>query len=197
MLHLLNPQGFIEFVHPPAETRPERWLIGMAYAGREYATCRRIEDEVGIAVYLPFEIKQRRAGRNRLVDIVVPLLRTYFFVPAAIDDRSYHDVKHTNGVLDFLQINGKPGVIRDTELKWAREKELASEQLRRRRILQSGQGPRFMIGEAVKVSVGFAALDAVVHEIPSDKRVRVRLNEGAMFGRDVVEVDLSHLKSAA
>lgn len=195
MLHLLDADGLVQFKQPTAERRPARWLIGIAAAGAEYTVCRRIEDEVGIEVYLPFEVKRRRLGRNRVVDVVVPFFRTYFFVPASISDADYHGVRFTHGVRDFLQIDRKPCVIRDSELDRVRLQEQDAEQRRRRRFFQSGEGPQFMVGEEVKVTIGFSELDATVHEI-SRKRIRVKLAAGTLFGRDVVEVDLGHISQA-
>lgn len=168
-------------------------MIGIAFAGREYASCRRIQEELGIDVYLPFKIVQRRAGRNRVADVVSPLLRCYFFVPASISDQQFHDVKHTAGVFDFLQIEGKAAVIRDKELDRARYQEITAEQKRQRRILRSGKGKHFMVDEAVSVRVGFASLDGYVDAV-SPRKIKVRLCEGSLFGRSVVEVDLGHIQ---
>lgn len=192
MLHVLTSDGRISFRHPPAEARPSHWLIGIAFAGREYATCRRLED-LHIEVYLPFKIIQRRAGRSRVVDVVVPLLRPYFFVPASISDDQYLDVKHTAGVFDFLQVEGKRAVIKDRELERARYQEITAEQKRQKRILESGKGKHFIVGEAVNVKVGFATLDGHVDAV-SQRKVKVKLCEGQLFGRDVVEVDLGHIE---
>lgn len=194
MLQELTAAGHVEFTSPSEPARPSHWLIGIAEPARECDTCRRLED-IGIGTYLPIVVKQRRIGRNRVRDVTVPLLQPYFFVPASITDREYYDVLNTRGVVDFLAINGKPAALREGELARVRYHEERFEQLRLDRILKSGKGPRFIVGEDVKITVGFAILDAEVHAIGTNK-IKVKLKEGTLFGRDVVEVDLGHIHHA-
>lgn len=193
MLHVVTPSGFIDF-HQPAIDEDARWLIGIASVGQEYSTCRRIEEERPIGIYLPFKVLQRRAGRNRVVDVVRALMPSYFFVPACITDADYSHVRNTPGVFDFLQVNGKPAVIRDRELARARRQEREAEEKRQRRLLETGKAKHFIPGEPVSVNVGFVVLEAVVHAVGA-KRVEVDLGtEVTLFGRRVVEVDLAHIK---
>jgi transcription antitermination factor NusG len=194
MLHLLTTDGFIEFRGPADEERPSRWVIGIAAAGREYAICQRIEENEDFGIYLPIEVKQRRAGRNRLANIVVPLIRPYFFVPASITDEQYHHIKNTPGVFDFLQIDGRLAVIRDRELDRARLQEFDSEQKRLRRILGRGSSEHFAIDEPVRIDVGFTSFDATVHSIKG-RKIEVDLGpQCLLFGKRIVEVDLAHIK---
>lgn len=192
--------GYVELKPPRPEAdrpivAPDFWLIGVATPPHETETCERVRD-LGIPFYLPIVQKQRRAGRGRVVDIVEPLIRSYFFVPASITQDEYTEIRHTRGVSDFLQMDGKPAVIRERELERIRKEEQRREALRQRRILTSGQGPRYIVGEAVTINVGFLQLDAKVDAIPSPGRVKVKLEGMTLFGRNVVEVDLAHIRPA-
>lgn len=192
MLQALKAEGLVDFDPQAQAPRPSHWLIGIAQSAREVGTVERIGD-LGIGPYLPLVIKQRRAGRNRLREVPEPLLRPYFFVPTTITDQDYHDILNTRGVIRFLEFDGRLAVVRDAELDRARAEERYCEERRLRRILESGQGPRFIIGEEVKITVGFATMHASVHKIGA-KRIKVKLSGTTLFGRDVVEVDLAHIQ---
>lgn len=179
---------------PPLQ-RPARWLIGIAASPREYETFLRIRD-LDVGPWMPIVHKQRRAGRNRLRDVVEPLARPYFFVPSTLSDQEYHDVLHTRGVIGFLKFRGRPAVCRDAELNRFRREEQRLEQLRQKRIAESGQGRHYMIGEQVRITIGFSLVEASVHSIDDRGRVEVRLTEGTLFGREIVPVDMMHIRPA-
>lgn len=170
---------------------PSHWLIGVAEPPHEDRTCQRIR-HAGVPVYLPVEHKQQRAGRRKLRDVVLPFLRPYFFVPASITDEQYLLVKHTRGVVGFLEIDSRPAVMRDAELVRARYRERVYEENRRRRILERGEGPHFMVDEQVEIMVGTARVSGTIHSVGGD-RATVKLSGITLFGREVVEVDLAHL----
>lgn len=171
-----------------------RWLIGIAEAPREYLICQRIR-ESGVELYLPIEHKQQRAGRGKVRDIVQPILRPYFFVPASISDYEFSYIRHSRGVRGFLEIDGKPAVMRESELTRVRYQEDQLAQRRRRRIIESGQGPHFIVGEAVEITVGSVRVEGTVYSVGL-ARAEVKLNGITIFGRDVVEVDLTHIAPA-
>lgn len=171
------------------------WLIGIAQPPHEWKVCEEIRAG-GVDLYLPIELKQQRAGRGKLRDVVQPILRPYFFVPATITDDQYIWVKHTPGVRGFLEVGGKPAFMRDSELKRVRYQEMTRDQARRRRDIERGKGPLFIVGEAVEIAVGFANLRGSVHSVGL-ARAEVQLETGVtLFGRSVVEVDLAHLSPA-
>lgn len=178
---------------PLETTSHTHWLIGVAAPPHEAGICGRLR-ESGIDIYLPIAFKQQRAGRGKLRDVVVPILRPYFFVPASITDAEFVEIRHARGVTGFLEIEGKPAVMGDAQLKRVRYYEATLEQERRRRIIERGQGDHFMVGEAVEVAVGFARMYGVVHSV-SSTRAEVKLDI-VLFGREVVEVDLAHLVRA-
>ena len=170
------------------------WLIAIAEPPHEWHICERIRAG-GVELYLPIEHKQQRAGRGRLRDVILPILRPYFFVPASISDAQFIWVKHTPGVRGFLEIDGKPAVMRDKELERVRYQEATREQARRRRIIERGEGALFMVGEPVEITVGFARVRGSVHSVGLS-RAEVKLEGMTLFGRDVVEVDLAHMVPA-
>ena len=172
------------------------WLIGIAAPPQEAQTAARLI-AAGIEIYLPIAHKQQRAGRGRLRDVAVPLLRPYFFVPAHITDAQFILVRHAPGVRGFLELDGRPAVLAEAELSRLRSHEARLEAARRQRIAERGQGPHFMIGEAVEIAVGFARLKGAVHALHAGARAAVKLEDGmTLFGRDVIEVALTHLAPA-
>jgi transcription antitermination factor NusG len=167
----------------------------IARSSFELDACRRIEElQLSIDPYLPLVRKQRRIGRNRLVDVEVAMLQNYFFVPATVDDEQYNAIRFTPGVLDFLKSGGiKPSIMRDSELERVRYRERLIRKEWEKRAAEV-KSDRFMIGENVQLRVGFVRRDASVHAIDARGRIEIKLAEGTLFGRDVIPVDPGHLE---
>jgi hypothetical protein len=53
-----------------------------------------------------------------------------------------------------------------------------------------------MIGEPVRITVGFASARGSVHRLVGLARAEVKLEGMTLFGRNVVEVDLAHMARA-
>jgi transcription antitermination factor NusG len=197
MLQEIKAEGLAVSDASPPAPRPSHWLIVIAKAQRECATCQRFGDlELQIDPYIPIVTRQRRAGRNRVRDVEEPMLRPYFFVPAVLSDEQFQAVRSTPGVMDFLWLNDRLAILPDSEIQRVAAEERRIEQLRRQRLGGCGDS-RFMIGEEVDVTVGFVRMRAKVHTIDARGHVKVRLAGTTLFGRDVIEVDLDHILPAA
>lgn len=68
----------------------------------------------GIESYCPLN-KIRRKWSDRIKLIEEPLFKSYVFVKVTDEDRTA--VRMTNGVVNFVYWNGKPGVIKDKEIQ--------------------------------------------------------------------------------
>jgi transcription antitermination factor NusG len=192
---LSKAEGLLDVAATLQPVRPEYWLIVIAESLREFHAVSRIEDlRLGIDPYLPTVCKQRRAGRNRLRDVVEPMYRPYFFVPATLTDQQFNAVRCTRGVLDYLIVDGYPAIVRNAEVEKVRARERQIELLRQQRLSGCGNS-QYVIGEAVRISIGFTRLSGNVHTIDARGRVGVKLAGGVrLFGRDVVAVELTHIQ---
>lgn len=170
------------------------WLIGIAEAPHEWQICQRLIAD-GIDLYLPVEIRQQRAGRGKLREVMQPIFRPYFFVPARITDEQFLWIKHTPGVRGFVEVGDKLAFVPNAELQRVRYVEGTFDQERRRRDIERGKGLHFIVGEPVEITVGFARVRGSVHSI-GPARAEVKLEGITLFGRDVVEVDLAHMTPA-
>lgn len=70
--------------------------------------------EKGIESYCPLN-KVRRKWSDRIKLVEEPLFKSYVFVKINEEDRT--NVRMTNGVVNFVYWDGKPGIIRDKEIQ--------------------------------------------------------------------------------
>ena len=68
----------------------------------------------GIESYCPVN-KVRRKWSDRIKTIEEPLFKSYVFVK--IDEAERTNVRMTEGVVNFVYWNGKPGIIKDKEIQ--------------------------------------------------------------------------------
>lgn len=73
----------------------------------------KILDERGIEAYCPLN-KVYRQWSDRKKAVHEPLFKGYVFVHVSDEDK--WDVKKTDGILNFVYWNGKPAVVRETEI---------------------------------------------------------------------------------
>lgn len=69
--------------------------------------------EKGLESYCPLN-KVRRKWSDRIKIVEEPLFKSYVFVKVDNDDRTA--VRMTNGAINFVYWNGKPGVIKEKEI---------------------------------------------------------------------------------
>jgi transcription antitermination factor NusG len=70
--------------------------------------------EKGIETYCPLN-KVRRKWSDRIKTVEEPLFKSYVFVKIKEEDRI--NVRMTNGVVNFVYWNGKPGIIKEKEIQ--------------------------------------------------------------------------------
>ena len=68
----------------------------------------------GVECYCPLN-KVKRQWSDRVKVIEEPLFKSYVFVKVTDDDRT--KVRLTNGVMNFVYWNGKPAIVRDSEIE--------------------------------------------------------------------------------
>lgn len=68
----------------------------------------------GIESYCPLN-KVRRKWSDRIKTIEEPLFKSYVFVK--IDEDARTNVRMTDGVINFVYWNGKPGIIKEKEIQ--------------------------------------------------------------------------------
>lgn len=68
----------------------------------------------GMESYCPLN-KVRRRWSDRIKVIEEPLFKSYIFVK--VDDASRTAVRMTDGVINFVYWNGKPGIIKEKEIQ--------------------------------------------------------------------------------
>ncbi|TQF70974.1 UpxY family transcription antiterminator [Pseudoalteromonas luteoviolacea] len=67
----------------------------------------------GCEVYLPLLTEQKQWS-DRVKSVSRPLFKSYVFVYA--DESEYHHIKRINGFVEYIRFNGKPSIIRTTEI---------------------------------------------------------------------------------
>jgi transcription antitermination factor NusG len=136
--------GFVDLEKPKPiaiEGVPLRWHIVITEFSRERTTVERIE-ELGLRPYLPVLHQQVLAGRQRKRDVEVAMFRSHIFVPMPLDESSWHRVRATRGVRDFLTTDGqKPALLRDLAIEDIRRTEARVDAKYRRRLATEEQTP--------------------------------------------------------
>ncbi len=170
---------------------PKAWYILHSYAGMESKVqeniMRRVEahhfEERVSQVLVPKE-KRHEFQKGRRVEVEKIIFPSYVFVEMELDEETWSVVRHTPGVIGFVNINGHPVPMTEKEVEGVRNR------------VEEGMVPKFSleVNQKVEVASGpFEGLKGIINAIYPDKD-KARLTVG-FFGRDVVvEVDTAQLK---
>jgi len=171
-----------------------RWYVIHVYSGSEKKVAQSIEEQVRQAGYedlieevlVPTEevVEMRRGAKHNSERKFFP---GYVLVRMELSDETWHLVKNTPKVTDFLGVQGRPSPIRDSEAE--------------RIIHQVKEGverPKpsitFEIGEQVRVCDGpFNSFNGHVEDVDEERaRVKVAVS---IFGRATpVELEYSQVE---
>ena len=137
----------------------------------EKKICAQLEKK-GLAYYCPMN-KVRRKWSDRYKIIEEPLFKSYVFVQVSEEEKTR--VRLTDGVVNFLYWNGKPGVIKDEEIEVIRKFLNEYEQVEARPIsLAAGEKVRVKTGllmdkEGIVIKVlnnrAFVVLESLGYEL--------------------------------
>ena len=137
----------------------------------EKKICAQLEKK-GLVYYCPMN-KVRRKWSDRYKVIEEPLFKSYVFVQVSEEEKTR--VRLTDGVVNFLYWNGKPGIIKDEEIEVIRKFLNEYEQVEARPIsLAAGEKVRVKTGllmdkEGVVIKVlnnrAFVVLESLGYEL--------------------------------
>lgn len=137
----------------------------------EKKICAQLEKK-GLVYYCPMN-KVRRRWSDRYKIIEEPLFKSYVFVQITEEEKTR--VRLTDGVVNFLYWNGKPGIIKDEEIEVIRKFLNEYEQVEARPIsLAAGEKVRVKAGllmdkEGVVIKVlnnrAFVVLESLGYEL--------------------------------
>ena len=196
----VNPegQGSPESAPEAAADDKMRWYVVQVYSGFEGKVRDSINEEIerqGLtgdfdSVVVPTEevIELRRGAKARVEKKLLP---SYILVRMHLSDETWHLVKNTPRVIDFLGADKVPAPISNSE---------ARRMLRLTKgVADSSQTPAprlsvsFMIGEQVRVSDGpFMSCNGVVESV-DEERARLKVSV-TIFGRATpVELDYTQV----
>ena len=192
-----NPGGDPVAPVEPATATPSnlRWYVVHAYSGMEKAVERNLRERIDRAgmqakfgrILVPTEeVVELKNGKKAVTER--RFFPGYVLVEMAMDDESWHLVKHTNKVTGFVGgAKNRPAPISEDEVQ-----KIVSQ-------MQEGtEKPRhkveFMVGELVRVKEGpFTDFNGSVEEVNYEKsRVRVSV---MIFGRSTpVELEFGQVE---
>ncbi|MBT9164569.1 MAG: Transcription termination/antitermination protein NusG [candidate division WS2 bacterium] len=170
---------------------PSAWYILHSYSGQENKVqnniLRRVKssmmDERVTHVLVPKERKHEFI-RGKRVEVEKIIFPGYIFVEMELDEESWAVVRHTPGVIGFVNLNGQPIPMTEEEMDRVFYR------------IEEGKVPKIAleVGQKIVIASGpFEGLNGIVEVIYPDKD-KVRLLLG-IFGRDVtVEVDATQIK---
>ena len=137
----------------------------------EKKICAQLEKK-GLVYYCPMN-KVRRKWSDRYKIIEEPLFKSYVFVQVSEEEKTR--VRLTDGVVNFLYWNGKPGVIKDEEIEVIRKFLNEYEQVEARPLsLAAGEKVRVKTGllmdkEGIVIKVlnnrAFVVLESLGYEL--------------------------------
>ncbi len=173
-----------------------KWYIVNTYSGYEQRVAESINEQVAKkdmnslieSVLVPTQ-KTIEIRRGKKVQSEKKFFPGYILVNMEMNDDTWHLVKQTNKVTDFLGVSGKPSAITQDEAD---------------RILQQVkegiESPQpsiiFEIGETVRVADGpFASFNGVVEDVDEDRsRLKVAVS---IFGRATpVELEYTQVEKS-
>ena len=102
----------------------------------------------GVETFLPM-IEEVHVWSDRKKKVMEPLFRGYLFVKTDLRDRAR--IVTTEGVVRFVGINGKPSVIRESEIDWVRPVIGQPMDLKREPYLEVGKRVRVIAGPLLGV----------------------------------------------
>ena len=172
-----------------------RWYIVHAYSGMEKAVDRNIQTEIARAgmsskfgrILVPTEeVVEMKNGQRKTTER--RLFPGYVFVEMAMDDDTWHLIKHTSKVIGFVGgAKNRPAPISEEEVqKIMNQMEQGTDKPRHK--------VEFMAGELVRVKEGpFTDFNGSVEEVNYEKnRLRVSV---MIFGRSTpVELEFSQVE---
>lgn len=158
-----------------------KWYVVKAMSGQERKVRSNIEARIEVEelgdyvgrVLIPTEnVSEVKAGKRTITSRL--FFPGYILVEMELNERTYHFVRQTNGVLGFLG-DQEPIPLKDDEIGDILNQIEAKKEKVKPKVL-------FEIGEAVKVTEGpFVNFSGVVNEINPDKgKLKVMVS---IFGR--------------
>uniref|UniRef100_E6VFL0 NusG-like N-terminal domain-containing protein n=1 Tax=Rhodopseudomonas palustris (strain DX-1) TaxID=652103 RepID=E6VFL0_RHOPX len=181
--------------------RAEAWLCAIIDPLNPLTTVRRLQDELGLAPYLPMEWKSVAAGRGRRREVQVPLLIGYLLLPEAggLAHGRYGDVLATRGVRGLLHYAGSqaPARLSDATVERLRAEERAADNKRQMRLLAAGRG-EWQPGDEVWAEIlpGRSLLARISAEKAPRGRIAILLGE-EVLGRRAFAVEPKQLQRVA
>ena len=174
----------------------QRWYIVHVYSGFERKVAQSIREQTqikGLAdsfedILVPAEeVIEMRRGRK--VSVERKFFPGYVMVKMELNDETWHLVKNTAKVTDFLGGGGRPVPISDAEAE--RILNQVQEGVEHPRSLVS-----FEVGEMVRVCEGpFTSFNGLVEEV-DDERERLKIAV-SIFGRSTpVELEYTQVEKA-
>ncbi|MFG6459872.1 transcription termination/antitermination protein NusG [Roseateles sp. BYS96W] len=174
---------------------PKRWYVVHAYSGMEKAVERNLreridragmQDKFGRILVPTEEVVELKNGKKAVTER--RFFPGYVLVEMAMDDESWHLVKHTSKVTGFVGgAKNRPAPISEAEvMKIVNQMQEGVEKPRPK--------VEWMVGEVVRVKEGpFTDFNGSVEEVNYDKsKVRVSVT---IFGRATpVELDFAQVE---
>ncbi len=171
-----------------------RWYIVHVYSGfekkvaqaiREQAIATGLDDQIGEVLVPSEEVLELRRGQK--VSVERKFFPGYVMVNIELNDETWHMIKNTSKVTDFLGGGGRPVPISEAEAD--RILHQVKEGVERPRSLIS-----FEVGELVRVCEGpFNSFNGLVEEV-DDERARLKIAV-SIFGRATpVELEFTQVE---
>lgn len=175
---------------------PSRWHVVEVAPATDRVVAQRLEDELGLAPYIPLEWRSVAAGRGRKREVQVSLLPGYVLVGLPDLDWTWRAVLATRGVKDFLHVGGglTPATLSDTTVERLRHAERCANNKRQMRLIAAGKS-EWTAGSQVWVDLvpGFSPLLAKIGKARDPRgRIEVLLAED-VFGRRAWSVEPKQL----
>ncbi len=121
----------------------KNWYAAYTKPRWEKKVCAQLEKK-GLDYYCPMN-KVRRKWSDRYKVVEEPLFKSYVFVRVSEEEKAR--VRLTDGVVNFLYWNGKPGVIKDNEIEMIRRFMNEYEQVEARPLsVEAGERVRIKTG---------------------------------------------------
>lgn len=188
--------GDIPINSSPVAANPDmRWYIVHAYSGMEKAVERNIQERIARAgmdgnfgrILVPTEeVVEIKNGQRKTTER--RLFPGYVFVEMAMNDDTWHLVKHTSKVTGFVGgAKNRPAPISEEEVQKIVNQMQEGTDKPRHKI-------EFMVGELIRVKEGpFTDFNGSVEEVNYDKsRLRVSV---MIFGRSTpVELEFGQVE---
>lgn len=95
-----------------AKTQPAQWHVVYTLPRHEKKAARELELQ-GMEHWLPLH-KVRKQWSDRRKWVEEPLFKSYLFV--LVTPRTYFDVLNTYGIARYIYHEGKPAILRETEM---------------------------------------------------------------------------------